>query len=152
MAARGNPTIRHTSGRPACLPRTDGALFGPAGTPWGHATRGPRDGQVPEEEGMLTPAPMITCSQAEEPLPGYPHLPRILRSRKGQEPEPAIGWLLLEGLWGELHLQETHRPQREDLSCLARAHPALEGESRLPCSGGLWPRQGPLPPLSLKGS
>lgn len=47
---------------------------------------------------------MITCSQVEKTLLRHPHLPRILSSREGQEPEPAIGWLLLEGLWGELYL------------------------------------------------
>lgn len=101
----------------------------------GNVTRGP----LPEGQGRLGPAPMITSSHVEEPLPRLPHLPRILSFRKGQEPEPAIGWLLLEGLWGELHLQETHRPQLEDLSCLTRAHPALKGELGLPSEGGIWP-------------
>lgn len=61
-------------------------------------------GPLPEGQGRLGPAPMITCSQVEKTLLRHPHLPRILSSREGQEPEPAIGWLLLEGLWGELYL------------------------------------------------
>lgn len=70
---------------------------------------GTTDGEVTEGQGRLPTAPVVTCSQAEEPLPRHPHLPRILSSRKGKEPEPAIGRLLLESLWGELHLQGRHR-------------------------------------------
>lgn len=102
-------------------------------------------------EGRLAPAPIINCSQTEEPLPRHPHLPRILSSRKGQEPEPAIRWLLLQGLWGELHLQETHRPQLEDLSCPAQARSALEGELGLLPRDGIWPARVHFL-LFLKGS
>ena len=60
-------------------------------------------------------------------LPVYPHLPRILLcSGKGQEAEPAIGRVVLQDLWGELHLWG-------NTQALSRALPRWALEEELGC-------------------
>lgn len=60
-------------------------------------------------------------------LPLYPHLPRILLcSGKGLEAEPAIGRVVLQDLWGELHLWG-------DTQTLSRALPCWALEEELGC-------------------
>lgn len=84
---------------------------------------------------------MRTGPQAEDGtqpglLPPHPRLPRILLySGKGQEAEPAIGWVLLQDLRGKLHLWGGHTDLKQSS--------ALLGPGRTPTQGRVaWPTKG----------